>query len=369
MADVNASGDYLGSVDTAITPDEPIVESTEAELVADGEVVEGEQRNEVDGPEEEGAHLESKSTDLSLESRSTDLSLEKVKKETIRRDAFQHRPLNWVSLDELTEFITTLEEETTRAIQEQRYIDAKNTKGTLDFVMAERDKRTPPVLQVLPTGDDPGMHSANRRVQEWDETIEKFDEQTRAKVASMRRYQEKKFEDFELQWRDVMPEKYRRPSKKLLDLRENTPILAALGRFDEANAQKQMADRLELDEYQEAQRLLDMDYSKAKRGLMSKFEGDLRSLIQNREEQRSIFLARRKDREESAQNRTLVLSNKPVSTTTRSMSTNRSLEPVNWKKNFFPAEPVKRLPPLRPPNAGGPSSRNSQMSKRPPVDC
>jgi hypothetical protein len=343
-------------VDTSAAPDEAMGQSIGEEL-----------GNDKVGEEEERGDEQRSSEDVFVparsESKSSDMDLEKVKKDALRRDAYLRRPLNWASLEELTEFITTLEEETTRHIQEQRYIDAKNAKATLDYVMSERDKRTPPVIPFLPTNDDPGMHSANRRIQEWDETIEKFDEETRAKIASMRRFQEKKVEEFELQWSEIMPERYRRPSKKLLDLRENTPILAALGRFDEANAQKQMADRLEIEECQEAQRLLDMDYSKAKRQLMTKFENDLRSFIQNREEQRAIFLARKRDKEESAQNRTLVLTNKPTTTTTRSLSTNRSHEPANWRKNFFPAEPVKRLPPLRPPNAGRSNSRNSQTPK------
>jgi hypothetical protein len=159
-----------------------------------------------------------------------------------------------------------------------------------------------------------------------------------------------------------MPERYRKPSKTLLDLRENTLMLAGMKRFAEAERQKMQADELELWETQEAQRLLIIDYAAAKKALLEKCDSDRKALIAKRTEQREILLARRRAAEESVMNRSHVVTVKPPSLVPvrKSLNGNAAL----LKSIVHAQKPLiggVKLPPLRPPNVVEVRKRNAEM--------
>jgi hypothetical protein len=126
--------------------------------------------------------------------------------------------------------------------------------------------------------------------------------------------------------------------------------------------QKMQADQLELAEYQEAQRLLLIDYTAAKKALLQKFEGDLNHLSEIREEKKQILLAERRHFESSMANRSLVLTKKPIAAS--NLQTSRSQKSGNSQLlRLFrerPLVPASKLPPLRPPN---PITENAKNSK------
>ena len=67
------------------------------------------------------------------------------------------------------------------------------------------------------------------------------------------------------EWEEKLPDKYRCPSRKLIELRSMARGLALCGKFDEAQDRKIEAEQLEAKETKEAQKRLNKEYSIAKK--------------------------------------------------------------------------------------------------------
>jgi hypothetical protein len=277
---------------------------------------------------------------------------EKTKFHIIKREAIRHQSLAWVASDDLATFIAMMEQEQAQFGEHQKYLDARQSQIAAEAAILEQKRRQKMQLATPPALLEPDFAGANQRLHDVDVLIEEFDRETQQKIDSLRRYQEKKLNNFEIEWRQVMPEKYRRPSKRLSHLRESTLSLAAMKRFDEANAQKILADQLEMKEFQDAQRLLITDYNIAKRTMLEKFASDMNHLVGTRYERKQILLARRRVAEESMINRSLVLLKKPtlagIASNGRSADTALSQLAKPMKQHM--ATTTSKLPPLRPPN-------------------
>lgn len=156
--------------------------------------------------------------------------------------------------------------------QEQKYVDTRQFQIAWEAAVFEqvRRQKMQPVIPAQFLEQD--FAGANQRLHDVDVLIEESHRERQQKIESLHRYHEKKLNNFEIEWRQVRPEKYRRPSKRLIDLPESTLSHAAMRRFDEANAQKILAEQLEIEELQEAQRLLIADYNLARRMMLEKFD-------------------------------------------------------------------------------------------------
>ena len=155
-----------------------------------------------------------------------------------------------------------------------------------------------------------------------------------------------------------MPEKYRRPSKKLVELRQSAHTLARANKFEEANALKVEADNLAMKEHTDAKKRLDADYEVAKKKLLKKHHDELAQLQETSKEQRELIISKKEGTEKTLQRRKIVLDSKPGQKKSRAVSkiqnqplyqTTNSNQPRGVKtRSAFTGD--QKLPPLDPPN-------------------
>jgi len=185
-----------------------------------------------------------------------------------------------------------------------------------------------------------------------DERFKEFDLETQKKLALMHERHKREMEEFEKEWRDVVPEKYRRAPKKLLELRDTAKALAKAGQFDEAQTIKLEADALEQEEQKEAQARLNKDYRIAKNMVMTKNKYEVQQYSERRRQKRELLEVHMNQLQESSKNRSVVLKSKPAPSRAISRDvTNEKFvitSPVSSKKGI-PKGNLK-LPPLQPPN-------------------
>lgn len=171
-------------------------------------------------------------------------------------------------------------------------------------------------------------------------------------------------EEFEKEWREVMPDKYRRPSKQLIELRQQAHTLGYAGKFEEANERQIEAKNLMQREHEQAKRKLDRDYEIAKNKFIKKQNEAMSILQQTCQQQRELLVSKKQITEQALEKRKLVLGSKPpqkqksrssssiqnsapsnsLNQTTSSNTQNRN---TRKSSNFNPEE---RLPPIEPPN-------------------
>lgn len=195
--------------------------------------------------------------------------------------------------------------------------------------------------------------------------IANYDEQTKTKVSELQKRQAETLESFETEWREHIPEQYRRPSKRLLELCTSAHELGAAGHYEEAQLRHDEALELEAIERQDAQRRLNRDYRIAKSRLISQYKQELDKLNESRRLKKELLIAQKQRLEANEQKRETVLRAKFRGNATHKTvlrqsqgSTNTSRSGKN--KNFSPAD--VKLPPLTPPNRHPESNRKSNTN-------
>lgn len=169
-----------------------------------------------------------------------------------------------------------------------------------------------------------------------------------------------------------MPDKYRRPSKGLIEMRQTYKNLAYAGKFEEAQARKEEADALETKEQANAKVKLDNDYKEAKKKLLAKQAEEIANIEESSKLQRDLLLSKKRETKYALDNRKQVLGVKSTQKTRGSKSgadltTSRAPTTVApTRKNSTAIE--RRLPPIEPPNNPGsqPSSPSQQKPNQSP---
>ncbi|KAH0793613.1 hypothetical protein GPJ56_002446 [Histomonas meleagridis] len=148
-----------------------------------------------------------------------------------------------------------------------------------------------------------------------------------------------------------MPDKYRRPSRKLIELRQTAHNLALCGNFDEAQERKVEAENLEIKETEEAQKRLNKEYSIAKNKLIRKQAEEVRAFQENAQQQRDILISKKHVAEQASNNRKNVLNLKPSQKSRLTSSLRSSGSPTRpiVTRRSHNRNIEKKLPPLRPP--------------------
>jgi len=168
-----------------------------------------------------------------------------------------------------------------------------------------------------------------------------------------------------------MPEKYRKISKKLIELRETARTLALAGHFDDAQLRKIEADALEAEEIKEAQSKLNKDYRIAKNKLLTKNRMEIGKFHESRTLKRDLLISQLHLLEESGKNRVNVLKSKPTqkkrvgkeATSDSFLITTRGI--VSRKAV---THDDKKLPPLLPPNVKQSQSPKPKEKSNEPIN-
>ncbi|OHT06928.1 hypothetical protein TRFO_24880 [Tritrichomonas foetus] len=157
--------------------------------------------------------------------------------------------------------------------------------------------------QILVRSDDEKDNNDNM-------TIEEFDRITEEKRANLLKLHSQQLQRFENVWNTQMPQKYRKPSPHYLQLKEQERALAASRNYQKANIFKLEAEKLALEETQEAQKRLVADYKSAKAQLLEKQAKELTNFEDNREHERLIIQQKLQEQKVTEMKREIVTSHK-----------------------------------------------------------
>lgn len=273
--------------------------------------------------------------------------------EALHKQVLERRTLSFVETDQLQPFYEYLRDLKNKAIEEERYLDAREPSELMEHCKAEIDFRNP---KATPQGTERGTEkaSASAELDEYDEKIKQHDGRTKDKLTSLQKKHEEETASFEKEWSEIMPDKYRRPSKKLMTLRETAHTLAYAGKFEEAQARKNEATVLEQSELREAQRRLNHDYGLAKRKLQAKQRDEVILMQNTAQQQRDLLESKRQTILAACLNRRMVLGAKPPQKRTirsSSLSQTQTTRDAPVRRSGSKRFGEQRLPPLQPPNA------------------
>lgn len=194
--------------------------------------------------------------------------------------------------------------------------------------------------------------------------LNNFDKETSLKMNELHKKHSEQLEKFETDWREVMPEKYRKPSQKYVELKQSALDLAYAGQYEEAETRKQECEALKVKEYQEAKWRMDREYRQSRNKLMKQFKYETEHLNDQRKLQKDLLISQRNQLEAAIQKRDIVLRTKPSVPVRKSQNATHegvtsTIRKTKERKSFTSSD--VKLPPLTPPNA---EKRNNQ-SKAP----
>jgi hypothetical protein len=240
-------------------------------------------------------------------------------------------------------------------MEDELYLDARDVNELLEYCKSEIQYRSG--RQPRPSPDrEPQSTATGQQLSKYERKIQEHDDKTRDKLGSLEEKHQQELQDFEVEWREVMPDRYRHPSGALIELRQIARNLAAVDRFEEAQARKLEADRLEQREIEEAQARLKYDFQQAKRKLIARQQEEVAQLQATAQQQRDLLVSKRNGTQRAFANRMNVLEVKPQV---------KGRQPVaqgSTRASGVRTSPKKtveyRLPPLQPPNGSPGQSRS-----------
>jgi hypothetical protein len=141
----------------------------------------------------------------------------------------------------------------------------------------------------------------------WEAQYEAFDCETEKKGQKLASDQRLELEGFETLWREQMPNRYRKPSANLLQIKQIERAMAISGQYDRARAMHAEAEKLAAREAEELQANLIRDYRIAKEQLMRTQRAERDKLESDRGRLRTVLDADKKSEETKRKNRRNVI--------------------------------------------------------------
>jgi hypothetical protein len=107
------------------------------------------------------------------------------------------------------EYLTALK---SAHLEAARYSDARSVAQLLESCRSEIHARAP-IRPLKPPIRDPSQMVAGQQLVKYDHLLQDHEEKAREKLIAMEVKHRDDLEALEKEWREVMPDKYRRPSK------------------------------------------------------------------------------------------------------------------------------------------------------------
>jgi hypothetical protein len=269
--------------------------------------------------------------------------------EQLRHEVMERRSLSFLSDSQLESLHGHVRKLKARHLEAEEYLEARDASELMEYCRTEIQFRRG---QPVPPGTDrdPQATTARRALTKYEQRINEHDEQLNQKLAQLEAKHEQELNRFETQWRDVMPDRYRKPSKLLLQMRYTIQNLAQSEYFGEAQARKEEADNLARQEMAAAQLRLNQDYQAAKRRLLAKHQEEISQIVDQAQRQRALLLTKKTATQWAIGNRQMVLETKPMFKKKTPIRAGAVAGPAPRKSQRVNSE-AQRLPPLKPPNA------------------
>lgn len=186
----------------------------------------------------------------------------------------------------------------------------------------------------------------------WQSEIGKYDQETEDKRNALMDKHEIESQEFEKQWNEEMPQKYRKPSSSLLQLKKIEKNLTLSGDYTGAKKVHQEAEALAEHEMQLAQEKLFREYRVAQTRMQARHQKKLELYDQERSQGKILLLSKYKNAKDAIFNRGKVIETKKKETR-KSYSQGTTYGPSGTAvliNNYRSDLPDVLLPPLKAPN-------------------
>ena len=237
-------------------------------------------------------------------SRSSAL-LDDPKCNALREQLYDGGDLESLKYDELKQLSEHLREYSVSKTFSREYEEAKRANELYNIVREEilfRDNEI-----VMKPKDDSYKQMIVEKKEKFKRQLEEFDNDTDERRKAIISKQENENESFEKKWTEEMPQTYRKQSAKLMNLLQIEQTLGLCNEYDKAKQVMEEAQRLELKETDEAQRLMESDYASAKAKLDKDHQEELVIFDNARKDSREVLIAQQKSEMDKVEKRIHVI--------------------------------------------------------------
>lgn len=227
----------------------------------------------------------------------------------IRNNVMQTGDLSQVSDQDLTKLHSHLREYVADCSMNEQYDEAQKAYNLAELSKQEIQTRS---KSALPSECSVQSTSQQREEIEKDyqQKIQDLNQRLDQKIQTLQEKHKQETEQFENVWIEEMPRKYRKPSQKLLELKEMERNLALANNFDGAKRIHSEVQALADIETQNAQRALVKDYRTYKKQMEKRMERDLDNIENIRQRQTTFLETQKEKRLDELANRDKVLQQK-----------------------------------------------------------
>jgi len=284
-----------------------------------------------------------------------------IRKKTVNESEFmalrsrllQDPSLEGIEMDELSDLYSFLREHSMSCARNEQYDDAEASKLLSELVKEGIKKKEKENME------NKDFAANNKRTAMFEEKcaekLRLFDDETEKKRVSLVDHHSREMGDFEDLWANTMPNKYRKPSQRLLQLKQIEKSLAKSGEYNRAKVIHEQTLVIASEEQEFAQQNLVKDYQLALTKLKEKQQSEIDQFVSVRRHWRSVLEAQQKSEKEAFLNRENVVREKARDSIKVTAKANPMFSPALVTSSPNSSSEKSKgsellLPPLRPPN-------------------
>jgi hypothetical protein len=232
--------------------------------------------------------------------------------EALHRQVLDRRSLSFATDDQLPRYSTYLRALKASLLDSEDYLEARSVQDLITRCNSEQRSRANQAATAIAT-EQAGRIIAEKQqaIDQLQQQIDEHDNTTASRLAEIEDQHREALAALEQKWTTDMPDRYRRPSKDLIQTRLTYQSLATSGHFEEAAARKAEAASMANREQKAAQRRLNADYRSARAELLGRQEVAIRQFIENSDAHRQRLVRKRQVLKEGLSKRNELLKSKP----------------------------------------------------------
>lgn len=206
---------------------------------------------------------------------------------SLRDKLYEDPNMTEITSEDLTHLFQHLREYTYDQALKENYPEARKAKNLQEATRQELSYRN-----MSPVSRRPSQMTQRQMNLEnqWKDHFDGFDEETDQKRMQMQQKHNEQLEEFEDLWANEMLRKYRKPSARLLQLKQQERALAYQQDFDKAEILHNETEALKNIEAEQAQKQLEIDYKAAKAQLLERQASDLQKYEDSRAITRRFYM-------------------------------------------------------------------------------
>lgn len=224
------------------------------------------------------------------EEKEPEKDLDKI--ENVACRLLEGESLEIVNKNDAPDVITFLKEYSTKQSLSRNYAEAKIALNLIEGLQKYTNVEEQPKPNTAIVESALAEENHDEMVKDHIEELKLFDEQTEKKRELLDLQQKNKMDEFEKDWAEYRPRKYRKPSAKLLGYAQIEHQVALAGDYDYALQIKNQAEIQMEKETRIAQKQLIADYNNGKKRLEEDFKKQIELFEDTRKKQRELIVQR-----------------------------------------------------------------------------